>query len=400
MSYTLKVVLDSTDGSIGAGTEVQAWTLNEIVVNHGRQSIGEDVPPSNASLSFIWDKPGAPDLDGFVIGRRVNVWLIISSYPTQPLCLFDGSVTDVVVVETALSVIAVNRALAEIGRQTVTLGSQITATVASALSTLYALGSQDPRLGTTTGTTAVRVETFDTENLLGVMREVAASEIGGYLTQSMPWGPTVVGFTTGPHVINRTVANRSQLTPDITFTGDEIVDAWAFSRRMEDFVNRVTVYGTEDATDFPDGFWVEDNTVSIDEYGLNELQIRTRIRYENDAETLANDKLDRYYVNGWIIEELQVLLGTMSDARLFAVLDDLNPDTFIAIPEIFSDAPTRFFVEGITFTLAAHDIQALLYISTAGFSRGAQQWQQVTPTLTWADVPATLTWTDLRLVEL
>lgn len=400
MSYTLKVVLDSTDGSIGAGTEVQAWTLNEIVVNHGRQSIGEDVPPSNASLSFIWDKPGAPDLDGFVIGRRVNVWLIISTYPAQPLCLFDGSVTDVVVVDTALSVIAVNRALAEIGRQTVTLGSQITASVASALSTLYALGSQDPRLGTTTGTTAVRVEAFDTENLLGVMREVAASEIGGYLTQSMPWGPTVVGFTTGPHVINRTVANRSQLTPDITFTGAEIVDAWSFSRRMEDFVNRVTVYGTEDATDFPDGFWVEDNTVSIDEYGLNELQIRTRIRYENDAETLANDKLDRYYVNGWIIEELQVLLGTMSDARLFAVLDDLNPDTFIAIPTIFAGAPTRFFVEGITFTLAAHDIQARLYISTAGFSRGAQQWQQVTPTLTWADVPATLTWTGSRLVEL
>lgn len=400
MSYTLKVVLDSTDGSIGAGTEVQSWTLNEIVVNHGRQSIDEDVPPSNASLSFIWDKPGAPDLAGFIIGRRVNVWLIISSYPTQPLCLFDGSVTDVLVVDTALSVVAVNRALSEIGRQTVTLGSPFNDTVANALTTLYALGSQDPRLGTTQGTTDVRIEAFDTENLLGIMREVAASEIGGYLTQSMPWGPTVVGFTTGPHVINRTVANRSQLTPDITFTGDEIVDAWSFSRRMEDFVNRVTVYGVEDATDFPDGYWVEDNTTSIDDYGLNELQIRTRIRYENDAELLGNDKLDRYYVNGWIIESLQVLLGTMSDARLFAVLDDLNPDTFVQIPEIFAGAPTRFFVEGITFTLAAHDIQARLYISTAGFSRGAQKWEQVTPTRTWAGVPATLTWTGSRLVEL
>ena len=399
MSYTVKVVLDSTDGSIGAGTEVQSWTLNEIIVNHGRQSISEDVPPSNATLSFIWDKPGAPDLDGFVIGRRVNVWLYIDG-AAYPLCLFDGSVTDVVVVDTALSVIAVNRALSEIGRQTVTLGTPISSTVASALSTLYALGSQDPRLGTTTGSTAVRVETFDTENLLGIMREVAASEIGGYLTQSMPWGPTVVGFTTGPHVINRTVANRSQLAPDITFTGDEIVDAWSFSRRTEDFVNRVTVYGTEDATDFPAGFWVEDNTTSINDYGLNELQIRTRIRYENDAELLANDKLDRYYINGWIIEELQVLLGTMSDARLFAVLDDLNPDTFIQIPEIFAGAPTRFFVEGLTFTLASHDIQARLYISTAGFSRGAQKWEQVTPTRTWAGVPATLTWTGSRLVEL
>ena len=399
MSYTLKVVLDSTDGTVAAGTEVQSWTLNEVVVNHGRQSISEDVPPSNASLSFIWDNPGAPDLEGFVIGRRVNVWLYIDG-AAYPLALFDGSVTDVVVVDTALSVVAVNRALAEIGRQTVTLGSPFNDDVAGALTTLYALGSQDPRLGTTQGTTDVRIEAFDTENLLGILREVAASEIGGYLTQSMPWGPTVVGFTTGPHVINRTVADRSQLTPDITFTGDEIVDAWSFSRRMEDFVNRVTVYGVEQGANFPDGFWVEDNTASIDAYGLNELQIRTRIRYEADAELLANDKLDRYFVNGWIIEELQVLLGTMSDARLFAVLDDLNPDTYIQIPTIFAGAPTQFFVEGITFTLARHDIQARLYISTAGFSRGAQQWQQVSPTRTWADVPASLTWTGSRLVEL
>ena len=399
MSYTLKVVLDSTDGTPANGTEVQAWTLNEVVVNHGRQSISEDVPPSNASLSFIWDNPGAPDLEGFIIGRRVNVWLNIDG-AAYPLALFDGSITDVVVVDTALSVVAVNRALAEIGRQTVTLGSPFNDDVAGALTTLYALGSQDPRLGTTQGTTDVRIEAFDTENLLGIMREVAASEIGGYLTQSMPWGPTVVGFTTGPHVINRTVADRSQLTPDITFTGDEIVDAWSFSRRMEDFVNRVTVYGVEQGANFPDGFWVEDNTASIDAYGLNELQIRTRIRYEADAELLANDKLDRYFVNGWIIEELQVLLGTMSDARLFAVLDDLNPDTFVAIPEIFAGAPTQFFVEGITFTLASHDVQARIYISTAGFSRGAQQWQQVSPTRTWADVPASLTWSGSRLVEL
>jgi hypothetical protein len=400
MSYELKVVVDSTDGSIAGGTEVQDWTLNEVIVNHGRKSISEDVPPSNASLGFIWDKPGALDVDDFVIGRRVQVWLIVTGYSGTPLCLFDGAVTDVQVVDTALSVIAVNRALSEIGRQTVTLGTGFTDDVAGALSTLYALGSQDPRLGTTIGSTDVRVEAFETENLLGIMREVAASEIGGYLTQSMPWGPTVVGFTTGPHVINRNVSNRSQLTPDITFTGDEILDSWSFSRRMDDFVNRVTVFGTENATDFVDGYWVEDNATSIAEYGLNELQIVTRIRYENDAEALANDKLDRYYVNGWIIEQLTILLGSMSAARLFAVLSDLGPDAFIQVPAIFTGAPTRFFVEGITFTLARHDIQAQLYISTAGFSRGAQTWEQVTPTLTWDDVPATLTWTDLRLVEL
>jgi hypothetical protein len=400
MSYTLKIVVDSTDGSIAGGTEVQDWTLNEVIVNHGRRSIDEDVPPSNASLGFIWDKPGALDVDDFVIGRRIQVWIIVNGYSGTPLCLFDGAVTDVEVVDTSLSVIAVNRALSEIGRQTVTLASQITDTVANALSTLYALGSQDPRLGGTQGTTDVKVEPFETENLLGIMREVASSEVGGYLTQSMPWGPTVVGFTTGPHVINRTVANRSQLTPDLTFTGDEILDRWNFSRRMEDFVNRVTVFGTEDSTDFPDGFWVEDNAGSIATYGLNELQIATRIRYENDAEALANDKLDRYYVNGWIIEQLTLLLGTMSAARLFAVLDDLNPDAFIQVPEIFTGAPTRFFVEGITFELARHDIQAQLYISTAGFSRGAQTWEQVTPTRTWAQVPATLTWTGSRLVEL
>ena len=400
MSWNLLVVVDSTDGSIGAGTQLEDWTLNQLVVNHGRRTLSEDVEPSNSTLSFIWDATGAPDLEDFVIGRRIQIWLTIDAYPAAPQCLFDGAVTDLVVVDTVLSVICVNRALAEIGRQTVTLGSQIENTVANTLSTLYALGSQDPRLGTTQGSTAVRVPTFDTENLLGIMREVSASEIGGYLTQSMPWGPTVSGYTTGPHVINRTVANRSQLTPDLTFTGDEIIDSWQFSRHVEDFVNRVQVYGTEDGTDFPDGYVVEDFTDSIDTYGLNELDIVTRLRYELDATNLANDRLDRYYVNGWIIDQLSLLLGNMTDARLYTVLTALNPDTFIEIPAIFTGAPTRFFVEGITFELAQHEIVAQLYVSTAGYSRGAQQWQQVTPTRTWAGVPATLTWTGSRLVEL
>jgi len=400
MSWNLLVVVDSTDGSIAGGTELQSWTLNELKVNHGRRTLSEDVEPSNATLSFIWDATGAPDLDDFVIGRRIQVWLTIDAYPAAPQCLFDGSATDIVVVDTVLSVICVNRALAEIGRQTVTLGSQIQNTVANTLSTLYALGSQDPRLGSTQGTTAVRVPTFDTENLLGVMREVSASEIGGYLTQSMPWGPTVSGYTTGPHVINRTVANRSQLSPDITFTGDEIIDSWQFSRHVEDFVNRVQVYGTENATDFPNGYVVEDFTDSIDTYGLNELDIVTRIRYEADATNLANDKLDRYYTNGWIIDQLSVLLGTMSDARFYAVITNLNPDTFIETPAIFGGAPVRFFVEGITFELSQHDIVAQLYVSTAGYSRGAQKWEQVSASRTWATVPPTLTWTGSRLVEL
>lgn len=400
MSWNLLVVVDSPDGSIGAGTQLEDWTLNQLVVNHGRRTLSEDVEPSNATLSFIWDAVGAPDLEDFVIGRRIQIWLQIDAYPAAPQCLYDGAVTDIVVVDTVLSVICVNRALAEIGRQNVTLGSQIENTVASALSTLYALGSQDPRLGSTQGSTAVRIPTFNTENLLGVMREVSASEIGGYLTQSMPWGPTVSGYTSGPHVINRTVADRSQLTPDLTFTGDEIIDSWQFSRHVEDFVNRVQVYGTEDGTDFPDGYVVEDFTDSIDTYGLNELDLVTRIRYTADATALANDRLDRYYVNGWIIDQLSLLLGNMTDARLYTVLTNLNPDTFIEIPAIFGGAPTRFFVEGITFELAQHEIIAQLYVSTAGYSRGAQQWQQVTPTLTWATVPATLTWTGSRLVEL
>ena len=400
MSWNLLVVVDSTDGSIGAGTQFEDWTLNQLVVNHGRRTLSEDVEPSNATLSFIWDAVGAPDLEDFVIGRRIQIWLEIDAYPAAPQCLYDGAVTDIIVVDTVLSVICVNRALAEIGRQTVTLGSQIENTVASALSTLYALGSQDPRLGTVQGSTAVRIPTFDTENLLGIMREVSASEIGGYLTQSMPWGPTVSGYTTGPHVINRTVANRSQLSPDITFTGDEIIDPWQFSRHVEDFVNRVTVYGTEDGTDFPDGYVVEDFTDSIDTYGLNELDIVTRLRYTADATDLANDKLDRYYVNGWIIDQLSLLLGNMTDARLYSVLTNLNPDTFIQIPAIFAGAPTRFFVEGITFELAQHDIIAQLYVTTAGYSRGAQKWEQVSTSRTWATVPSTLTWTGSRLVEL
>jgi hypothetical protein len=160
------------------------------------------------------------------------------------------------------------------------------------------------------------------------------------------------------------------------------------------------VYGTENATDFPDGYVVEDFPTSIDDYGLNELPIVTRLRYEADAELLANDKLDRYFINGWIIERLTILLGQMTDARLHAVMGLLNPDAYIEIPEIFTDAPTRFFIEGITFSISSTDFQAGLYVTTAGYSRGAQTWAQVSASRTWATVPPTLTWTGSRLVEL
>lgn len=400
MARNILAIVDSTDGSISGGTEITEWTSNRVNVNHGRQSLADDAKPSTGSFEFLWNASGAPNVDDFVIGRRIQIWLEIDSYPSNPQCLFDGSITDVTVKNDTLNVIAVNRALAEAGRQTITSNTVIEDTVANALTTVYNLGPQDNRLGTMQGSKQVRIPTFSAENLLGLMREIADSEIGGYVTNSMPWGPTVSGNITGPVVLNRTVANRSQLTPDLTFTGDELLDEWRFERHQDQLVNRVAVYGTDDATDFPDGVVTEDFQTSIDDYGLNELSIVTRLRYEADATDLANDKLDRYYVNGWIIERLQLLLGNMTDARLYTVLTNLNPDTYIETPAIFTGAPTRFFVEGIRFTVSRHDLQASLYVSTAGYSRGAQQWQQVSPTRTWATVPATLTWTGSRLVEL
>ena len=400
MGWNILAIVDSTDGSISGGTEITEWTSNRVSVTHGRQGLADNAKPSTCSFEFLWNATGAPNVDDFIIGRRIQIWLEIDSYPVNPQCLFDGSITDVSVRNDTLNVIAVNRALAEAGRQTITSTSVIEDTVANALTTVYGLGPQDNRLGTMQGTKQVRVPTFSAENLLGLMREIADSEIGGYVTNSMPWGPTVSGNTTGPVVLNRTVANRSQLTPDLTFTGDELLDEWRFERHQDQLVNRVAAYGTEDATDFPDGVVTEDFQTSIDDYGLNELSIVTRLRYEADAEVLANDKLDRYYVNGWIIERLQLLLGNMTDARLYTVLTNLNPDTYIETPAIFTGAPTRFFVEGIRFTMSRHDLQASLYVSTSGYSRGAQKWEQVTASRTWATVPPTLTWTGSRLVEL
>ena len=400
MAWNILAIVDSTNGSISGGTAITEWTSNRVSINHGRRSLTDNAKPSTASLEFLWNASGAPDVDDFVIGRRIQIWLEIDSYPANPQCLYDGSITDVTVKNDTLSVIAVNRALAEAGRQTVTSNTVIENTVANALTTVYNLGPQDNRLGTTQGSKQVRIPTFAAENLLGLMREIADSEIGGYVTTSMPWGPTVSGNTTGPVVLNRTVSNRSQLTPDLTFTGSELLDQWRFERHQDQLVNRVAVYGTEDTTDFPDGVVTEDFQTSIDDYGLNEISIVTRLRYEADATNLANDKLDRYYVNGWIIERLQVLLGNMTDSRLYTVLTNLNPDTYIETPAIFAGAPTRFFVEGIGFKVSRHDLQASLYVSTAGYSRGAQQWQQVSPTRRWSTVPSNLTWTDSRLIEL
>lgn len=400
MGWNILTVVDSTDGSISGGTEITEWTSNRVSITHGRKGLADDVKPSTGSFEFLWNATGAPTANSFNIGRRIQVWLEIDSYPSNPQCLFDGSLTDVSVRNDTLNVIAVNRALAEAGRQTVTSASVIEDTVANALTTVYNLGPQTNRLGTTQGSKQVRVPAFSAENLLGLMREIADSENAGYVTNSMPWGPTVSGNTTGPVVLNRTQDDRAQISPDITFTGDELLDEWRFERHQDQLVNRVAVYGTEDATDFPDGSVSEDNQTSIDDYGLNELDIVTRLRYQNDAELLAANKLDRYFITGWVIERLQLLLGNMTDARLYDVLTNLNPDSYIRVPEIFSGAPIRFFVEGIQFKVSRHDLQASLFVSTGGYSRSSQKWSQVTPTLTWADVPATVTWIEARTLYL
>ena len=306
MSWNILAIVDSTDGTISGGTQVTEWTSNRVSLNHGRKGLADDVKPSTGSFEFLWNASGAPTANSFNIGKRIQIWLEIDSYPTEPQCLFDGSVTDVSVRNDTLNVIAVNRALAEAGRQTIASASVIEDSVANALTTVYNLGPQDNRLGTTQGTKQVRIPTFSAENLLGLMREIADSEIGGYVTNSMPWGPTVSGNVFGPVVMNRTVANRSQLTPDLTFTGDELLDEWRFERHQDQLVNRVAVYGTDAATDIPDGLLTEDLQTSIDDYGLNEQPVVTRLRYEADATTLANDTLDRYYVNVCIIERLQL----------------------------------------------------------------------------------------------
>lgn len=397
-TYDVKLVIGSTDGSIAAGTEVSGYVLNFLTIDHGRQSVDETASASSCTAEILWNTSGAPALDTFTIGTRLQVWLIIDGYGTSPQCLFDGAVTDAVAGREILQVTAVNRSLAEIGRQTITNPSTIQAASASAFTTLYNLGSQETRIGTITGTTPVRIPAFDAENLLGILSEVAASEIGGYVTNSMPWGPTVVGNVYGPVVVNSNVTNRSQLTPDITFTGDEIANTWTITRRTVDLINRVTVFGTENATDFPAGYVVETNTDSVDAYGINERQIVTRLRYEADATNIANDKLERYYVNGWVLDSLIVLPSAMTNARFYTVLTNLGPDQYIEIPELFAGAPTLFFVEGLNFELSRHDLRIALYVSTAGFSRGAERWEQVTPGLTWDDLAASLTWADLRLV--
>jgi hypothetical protein len=90
----------------------------------------------------------------------------------------------------------------------------------------------------------------------------------------------------------------------------------------------------------------------------------------------------------------------MTASRLWDVITELGPDQLISIPALFTGAPTQFYVEGITFQIRRNQWDAALWISTAGFSRGAQKWNQVTPSLTWADVDSAVTWADLRLIEL
>ena len=135
---------------------------------------------------------------------------------------------------------------------------------------------------------------------------------------------------------------------------------------------------------------------SINTYGLYARSINSLIDDDPDAEDVA-ERIVNY----------RSTPKPKFDSITFALqnpeLDDADRDSllnvFMGMPVSINNLPPNIngggfvgYVEGWTFRSTLSGLQIALTLSPREFWTVAQDWDQVTPTLTWAGVSATLTW--------
>jgi hypothetical protein len=173
---------------------------------------------------------------------------------------------------------------------------------------------------------------------------------------------------------------------------DALADGIRSTTRQGDLVNDLVInYKNNFGTSYT--FIDQD---SIDTYGLYARTINSLIDDDNDAEAVAERFVSFRSTPRAKFDSITYALQNpeLSDANRNSLLN-----VFMGMPVAISNLPANInggafvgYVEGWTFRSTLSGLSLTLTLSPTEFWTIAQDWDQVTPSLTWAAVDGTLTW--------
>lgn len=378
-------------------TDVSNLALNEVSISYGRQTIDQYVDPSSCSITFLLDSSlGEFDFDAFDLGYLVRIRAVVEGTPPPPLpgvptdrIRFLGNVTDMAIDRETMTVTAVSQLISRYGKYLLPTAVTLSSTagyICQDIANAALPGVPNYVFGAAANYWAAGTFALDADfpagtNALEALLVTAMSEPYGFIYEDF----NQEGMRSNDQ------NTRTQTLPDFTLTGDEIIDEWEVSKSVTSQLSKVIVNytgGNSTSYNVPNSL------------GELEKTFDTIIISLAQANEFAQMNAARGLNLRYEIPKLTIPLATLSSARQRELLDSFLVDgiqinSFIRIPQIRPYVQRDYFVEGWSETISKHRWDWTLHLSDIGRSRYFERWNQIGAAVKWEDLQATQTWADL-----
>lgn len=377
-------------------TVVDAVTIADITVTHGRTNTNEQPAPASASVTLL-------TANGTVVPEVGMTLVITSTVSGTDYVRFRGRVTSVTAQWNLTTVTATSDALGRLARLAApdyAFNSNLTGvgenilqvlTASGALKGVYAL-SYTYSQGDTTVLPGLVIPSG---NVLAQCQALAGFDVSGVFYET-PAGDLVFEDSTDRPFPNGTSADIYLYTAISGGGASPILKDWQAAQSLDTLTNSAVVtYGNPAAS-----VTVTDDT-SVSAYGLYGTSVDFPVVSASDAirkasRIVANASIPRTTANPITVELGDTSTGIQA-ALLSAVVGTsvgwLPGPTASGIPGL----PEACFIEGWTERIRGQGTyegrhSMALTLSDVALTRTMQTWADVPGTRTWAGVGATITW--------
>lgn len=420
MAHTVVLEID--------GVAYDDKTVDGVTIRYGRQSVEDQPEPTSLSAVLLRDTSlGTIDVADVKVGSTIRLEVTPSGQPA--LRRFWGVITDVSVDKDTLQIAATSNGIYAM-RQLKTAGATFpnltgvedTAYIAAAslyVQSLIDLGIPDPDNkpdafpdfysdASTFPNVSISADSNVPIRIDDVLRQAIEATPGGVISELMD---VYSGNENVAVFLNGQASRTGPLVADVVLTTTEMGDDWTATRDLGLFC---TVAGVDYSGPWTITLDVPPNDYTFDylaqgsvtyianvtpTQGPYATQISTRLINESDAELLAKYLTDVGVVPGYVCD-ITVPLATLTEARQYAIVEDLFVGTLWETPAFATGLPIYWYLEGYDEEVRRNDWTVRVRLSDVRNSWSGQAWQDVTATLEWGQVPATTTWLDLQGEEL
>lgn len=355
------------------GSNIDADTLDGVTITYGRQRVTEQPNPSTCQVRVFTDMG---DWTQVQLGDALEVLDGIYANPR-----FTGTVVSVSISRYVTTVTASSSALGGLARQRIrnytanpggtdplvgdvlrSIIDKVSVPSYGAISNGYVTLLADIELGTTSA--------------LSAMQSIVASDVNGVLYETPAGVLAYEAGRTTPGSITRTIPAGC------------VADSWQAVTSMASMVNACTVNYAGNLS-----LTVRDYD-SISTYGVFMAQRTMQVTGADDAIAGGMAWVNALREPHWVASPLtfELTMMTLAEQSQWLTARVGSPVNTASVAAELPGIPSSCWVEGWTETISRNRWLVQAYLSDLAASVRAQQWREVTPTLTWASVPPTLTW--------